>query len=112
MRAGLRSWLSVVATDDAVRPVLLDELLLAVDELASNGLRHGGAPVRVLAAATALGLLLDVSDGDPDHGPEPAEGRDPAFGGMGLHMVAHVSSARGWEPRGHHKHVWARLYPR
>ncbi|NEM06357.1 ATP-binding protein [Geodermatophilus normandii] len=112
VRAGLRSWLSAVSADDDADEALLDELLLAVDELASNGLRHGGAPVRVYAASTTQGLLLDVSDGDPDHGPEPAVGRDPALGGMGLHMVAHLTSVRGWEVRGDHKHVWACLHLR
>jgi anti-sigma regulatory factor (Ser/Thr protein kinase) len=110
VRAGLRSWLPAVSADDDADGALLDELLLAVDELASNGLRHGGAPVRVYAAPTTRGLLLDVSDGGPDRGPEPALGRDPALGGMGLHMVAHLSSVRGWEVRGDRKHVWACLH--
>ncbi|WP_369251991.1 ATP-binding protein [Geodermatophilus amargosae] len=110
VRAGLRSWLPEVSVADDADGALLDELLLAVDELASNGLRHGGAPVRVYAAPTTQGLLLDVSDGDPDHGPVPAVGRDPALGGMGLHMVAHVTSVRGWEVLGDRKHVWACLH--
>ncbi len=89
-----------------------DELLLAADELVSNGLRHGGAPVQVHATSTTHGLLLDVIDGEPDRGPEPAVGRDPALGGMGLHLVAYLSSVRGWEVRGDRKHVWACLYLR
>lgn len=107
VRAGLRSWLPGVldGTDD--EDAVLDTLLLAVDELASNGLRHGAAPVRVHAAPVPHGLLLDVSDDDPHHGPEPAVGRDPALGGMGLHMVARLTGERGWTVAGDRKHVWA-----
>jgi hypothetical protein len=53
------------------------------------------------------GLLLDVSDGDPHRWPEPASRRDPAFGGMGLRMVAHLTIDRGWTVAGDRKHVWA-----
>jgi len=88
---------------------VVDDLVVAIDELASNGLRHGRAPVRVRAVRTAQGLLLDVSDGDPYHGPEPAVGRDPALGGMGLRMVAHLTVDRGWTIAGDRKHVWARF---
>ncbi len=108
VRAGLRRWLPDVLEDDGDGAVL-DTLLLAVDELASNGLRHGATPVRVQAAATGEGLLLDVSDEDPHHGPEPAVDRDPALGGMGLHMVARLTGERGWTVSGDRKHVWACL---
>ncbi len=115
VRAGLRTWLPDVLAgadgngDGVDGDQVLDTLLLAVDELASNGLRHGAAPVCVRAARTRRGLLLDVSDDDPDHGPEPAVGRDPAFGGMGLHMVARLTGERGWTVTGARKHVWACL---
>jgi len=108
VRAGLRRWLPGVLVEDDDGAVL-DTLLLTVDELASNGLRHGAAPVRVQAAPTPHGLLLDVSDDDPHHAPEPAVGRDPALGGMGLHMVARLSGERGWTVAGRRKHVWACL---
>jgi anti-sigma regulatory factor (Ser/Thr protein kinase) len=109
VRAGLRSWLPSAAADGGMSTTVLDGLLLAMDELAANGLRHGGVPVRVRAVLTAQCLLLEVSDADPHNGPKPAAGRDPALGGMGLHVVAHLSFARGWEVRGDRKHVWACL---
>lgn len=109
MRAGLRTWLPDVLADGDDDGAVLDTLLLTVDELASNGLRHGSGPVRVQAAPTGRGLLLDVSDDDPLHGPEPAVGRDPALGGMGLHMVARLTGERGWTVAGDRKHVWAYL---
>src|SRR3954451_15862251 len=41
--------------------------------------------------------------------PAPAVGRDPAKGGLGLHLVARLSVAHGWYVDGGAKHVWACL---
>jgi anti-sigma regulatory factor (Ser/Thr protein kinase) len=109
LRAGLRTWLPGALTAPDHDGEVVESLLLAVDELATNGLRHGAAPVRVRAARVPEGLLVDVSDEDPDHGPEPAVGRDPARGGMGLHVVARLTGERGWTVTGARKHVWACL---
>jgi anti-sigma regulatory factor (Ser/Thr protein kinase) len=107
VRAGLRTWLPDALAGPDEGGDVVDTLLLAVDELASNGLRHGAVPVWVRAACLPEGLLVDVSDEDPDHGPEPAVDRDPARGGMGLHVVAHLTGERGWTVTGSRKHVWA-----
>ena len=106
VRAQLRAWVPAVLEDSDADGAVLDDLLVAVEELASNGLRHGRAPVRVHAVRMAKGLLLDVSDGHPHRWPEPAVGRDPALGGMGLRMVAHLTVERGWTVAGDRKHVW------
>jgi anti-sigma regulatory factor (Ser/Thr protein kinase) len=87
----------------------VDRLLLMFEELASNGLRHGGAPIRVCVTATDDGWLVDVSDARPDRPPVPAVGRDPALGGHGLHLVARLSARYGWTVVGGRKHVWAAL---
>ena len=92
------------STDDA-----RDGLLLVFEELASNALRHGGGDVRALVVAGANGWLLDLSDEAPERPPIPALDRDPALGGMGLHLVAQLSLEYGWEARPGRKHVWARL---
>jgi anti-sigma regulatory factor (Ser/Thr protein kinase) len=92
------------STDDA-----RDGLLLVFEELASNALRHGGGDVRALVVAGPGGWLLDLSDEAPDRPPIPAVDRDPALGGMGLHLVAQLSLEYGWERRPGRKHVWARL---
>ena len=68
-----------VVMDDA----RCERFLLAVEELASNGLRHGRAPVRARVVAATQGLLIEVSDSKPERAPEPALGRDPALGGLG-----------------------------
>ena len=87
----------------------VDRLLLMFEELASNGLRHGGAPIRVCVIGTDDGWLVDVSDARPDDPPVPAVGRDPAQGGLGLHLVARLSAHYGWTVVNGRKHVWAAL---
>src|ERR687890_801876 len=100
--------------DDVGLPGVADEsaserLVLAFDELASNALRHGKVPVVATVIAGSGGWLLDVSDRAPDNMPEPAVDRDPAHGGLGLHMVARMSVAHGWYVDDGAKHVWACL---
>jgi hypothetical protein len=87
----------------------VDGLLLIFEELASNGLRHGRPPVRVLLATVPSGWLLDVSDAAAEVPPAPAAGRDAAAGGMGLSLVAQLAAAHGWTVHEGRKHVWARI---
>jgi anti-sigma regulatory factor (Ser/Thr protein kinase) len=108
-RSGLRSRLSEVGMPETADDSAAERLVLAFDELASNALRHGEAPVVATVVAGTGGWLLDVSDRAPDHMPEPAVDRDPARGGMGLHMVARMSVAHGWYVDDGAKHVWACL---
>ena len=86
-------------------------LLLAFEEIASNGLRHGGPPVMVTVTGTADGWLISVSDARPDRPPTPAVDRDPAFGGLGLHLIARLCAGHGWAVIGRRKHVWACVTP-
>jgi hypothetical protein len=87
----------------------LDQLLLVFEELASNGLRHGRPPVRVVVVGIVTGWLLDVSDAAADSPPVPGHHRDPATGGMGQSLVAVLSAAHGWMVDGGRKHIWARV---
>ena len=86
-----------------------EQLVLAFDELASNALRHGECPVVATVVAGSGGWLLDVSDRARESLPEPSIDRDPALGGMGLHLVARMAVAHGWYVDGPSKHVWACL---
>jgi anti-sigma regulatory factor (Ser/Thr protein kinase) len=107
LHAALRDGpLAIGAGPDAV-----EKMLLAFEELASNGLRHGRPPVHVTVTATGAGWLLEVSDAAGDRPPTPAVGRDPAHGGLGLHLVARLCTAHGWILQNGRKHVWAHVAP-
>jgi anti-sigma regulatory factor (Ser/Thr protein kinase) len=109
-RAALRSRLSGVGfPPDDGEDVCGERLVLAFDELASNALRHGQSPVVATVVAGSGGWLLDVSDRAHDVMPTPAVDRDPAQGGLGLHLVARLAVAHGWYVDGLCKHVWACL---
>ncbi|CCG03715.1 ATP-binding SpoIIE family protein phosphatase [Blastococcus saxobsidens] len=87
----------------------LERLLLVFEELVSNGLRHGGAPVQVVVTDTGTGWLIEVGDATGDVPPVPAVGRDAALGGLGLYLVAQIAGAHGWTADGDgRKVVWAR----
>ena len=96
--------LAARSTEDA-----REGLLLTFEELASNALRHGGGVVEAVIVAVPSGWLIVLSDEAADSPPRPAVDRDPAFGGMGLPMVAQLSTEYGWAPGPGRKHVWARL---
>ncbi|MGY1691130.1 ATP-binding protein [Geodermatophilus sp. SYSU D01105] len=87
----------------------VERLLLAYEELASNALRHGRSPDEVTVTGTTTSWLLEVSDAAADRPPSPAIGRDPARGGLGLHLVPQLCDAHGWTTDGHRKSVWARI---
>jgi signal transduction histidine kinase len=108
-RAGLRGRLDDVDFPRDPDDTAADHLVLAFDELASNALRHGERPVVATVVAGSGGWLIDVSDRAPDTMPAPAIDRDPALGGLGLHLVARLSTAHGWYVDGSAKHVWACL---
>ena len=90
---------------------LRDRLVLALDEMASNALRHGGGRVRATVRPLAGAWLVEVRDGAPDSPPTPAVGRDPSEGGLGLYLIAELAIDHGWYVTGEAKHVWAVLAP-
>ncbi len=108
-RAALRARLGAVGFPDDDADTSGERLVLAFDELASNALRHGKSPVVATVVAGSGGWLLNVSDRAPGTMPSPAVDRDPAQGGLGLHLVARMAVAHGWYVDGSCKHVWACL---
>lgn len=110
VRAELRRY----ATADPAGPMdpdLLDQLILALDEMASNALRHGGGSVVAAVRLTGDAYLVEVSDSATTAPPAPAVGRDPSEGGLGLYLIAELATQHGWYVSDGHKHVWA-LLPR
>jgi signal transduction histidine kinase len=99
------------STAEPMDPDLLDQLILALDEMASNALRHGGGSVEATVRTTPDSYLIEVSDSATTAPPAPAVGRDPSEGGLGLYLIAELSTRHGWYVSNGHKHVWA-LLPR
>ncbi|SOC53303.1 Anti-sigma regulatory factor (Ser/Thr protein kinase) [Blastococcus aggregatus] len=106
MRAQVRR--AVAASID---PDVLDQLILALDEMASNALRHGGGKVEAAVRLTDTGYLIVVSDAAAAQPPTPAVDRDPSEGGLGLYLIARMALRHGWYAGNAVKHVWA-LLPR
>jgi signal transduction histidine kinase len=86
-----------------------ERLVLVADELTSNALRHGGAPVATALSQEGDHWLLAVSDSSTDVPPIPARGRDPGLGGFGLYLVADLSLRHGWFVERGTKTVWAEI---
>ncbi len=99
-----------LAVDDVVDPIALrhavaaelaavrgprevvEDFLLAVDEMTSNALRHGAPPVGLRLWASADRLVCTVTDSgpgldDPFAGYGPAHGDDLSRGGMGVWLA-------------------------
>jgi len=71
---------------------LREDFLLAIDEMSSNAVRHGGPPVTLRLWSTgdrAVCRISDSGDGldDPFAGYGPAHGEDLSRGGMGLWLA-------------------------
>jgi anti-sigma regulatory factor (Ser/Thr protein kinase) len=112
VRAEVRRHVAASARgDDRGGTDLRDRLVLALDEMASNALRHGGGRVQAAVRATEHAYLIEVSDQAPSAPPRPAVGRDPSEGGLGLYLIAELATEHGWYVSGGCKHVWA-LLPR
>jgi anti-sigma regulatory factor (Ser/Thr protein kinase) len=100
LRRALRARLATVEG-----PVdLVEDYLLAVDEMTSNAVRHGRRPVGVrlwTAPGTLVCTISDAGTGwdDPFAGYGPAHGEDLSHGGMGLWLARqlcdHVAIRRG-----------------
>jgi anti-sigma regulatory factor (Ser/Thr protein kinase) len=113
VRAELRRHVTAsVDADDARHRDLCDHLVLALDEMASNALRHGGGEqIEASVRLTEDSYLIEVSDAATSSPPVPAVDRDPSEGGLGLFLIAELATGHGWYVAAGAKHVWA-LLPR
>jgi anti-sigma regulatory factor (Ser/Thr protein kinase) len=71
---------------------LVEDLHLAIDEMSSNAVRHGGPPVHLRLWASPDRVVCRISDrgpgmDDPFAGYGPAHGSDLSRGGMGLWLA-------------------------
>ena len=71
--------------------VAVETLLLTFEELVSNAVRHGRAPVEVTVTADGAAWLVAVSDAAVERPPTPAGDRDAARGGLELYLVARTA---------------------
>jgi two-component sensor histidine kinase len=82
------------------------DVVMVVDELTSNALRHGEPPRQVRLLRKRGWLCVEVDDTCLD----PACRRPPsATGGQGLNLVAATSVAWGQRQRATGKTVWAEI---
>lgn len=86
------------ATADALAGAVpedtIERLRLVVSELATNALRHGRPPVRLLLWRTDRAVVVQVRDGGPGIADPFAELRPPRLGsggGRGLNIVAQLA---------------------
>lgn len=88
LRGSLRAALHEVLGD----PEALEDLLLAVAEVAANAFRHGRPPVAARLWSDGRRLVCEITDSgrgydDPLAGFQPAHGEDLTRGGMGLWLA-------------------------
>lgn len=86
-----------------------ERMVLALDELASNGLRHGRGPVGLRVCPLPAHWLVDVTDAAVETPPSPDRGRPAGEGGYGLFVIASYATGYGWLAEHDCKHVWAML---
>jgi anti-sigma regulatory factor (Ser/Thr protein kinase) len=77
--------------------LLIDDVVLAASELATNALLHTRGPVRVRLAHRRGTVRLDVAD-TSTHPPAPADPGDEADHGRGLAIVAALATRARIEP--------------
>ncbi len=80
--------------------------VLLVSELVTNAMRHGGAPIRLIADITPSGVRVEVYDGNSDAFPAVRDIAPDAPGGRGLRLVDALADRWGTLESGDGKCVW------
>jgi anti-sigma regulatory factor (Ser/Thr protein kinase) len=80
--------------------------ILLVSELVTNAMRHGGAPIRLIADLTPSGVRVEVYDGNCDAFPAVRDIAPDAPGGRGLRLVDALADRWGTLESGDGKCVW------
>jgi anti-sigma regulatory factor (Ser/Thr protein kinase) len=94
---------AVVADRRWLSPTRLDDLLLAVSEVTTNCVRHGGGRRELTLWITSEAVVCEVTDDGPA-GPDPLAGYLPpppgAIGGMGLWLVNQICDSAAFHRSG------------
>ncbi|MFC9252189.1 ATP-binding protein [Amycolatopsis thailandensis] len=101
--AEVRAWTRT--TLDGLPADTIADVVMVVDELSSNALRHGQAPYLVRLRRTGDNLRVEVEDGASGTPAKP--GPPTGTGGHGLTLVALATTAWGQTARPDGKTVWA-----
>ncbi|MGY1822973.1 ATP-binding protein [Geodermatophilus sp. SYSU D00079] len=96
---------------DGASTETVEQVVMVLDELATNALRHGSPPASVELRRHPDGWLVVATDAAPERTPCPAVDRPAERGGMGLHMVSRLTVRHGVDRDGHRKTVWALVAP-
>ena len=83
------------------------DLALAVSELVTNAIRHGGDPVTLTVTPHNGAVRVEVTDGTPTL--FASAGEDLDEGRRGLRLIAAVCTTWGWHPVDGGKCVWCEL---
>jgi anti-sigma regulatory factor (Ser/Thr protein kinase) len=87
----------------------VERAVMALDELASNALRHGRPPTSVELSDQGTSWLIVAVDTAIALLPVPATGRLEGQGGYGMYLIADFALAHGTHVTGDRKRVWAQL---
>jgi serine/threonine-protein kinase RsbW len=98
---------------DDLPPELLEEAKIVVNELVTNGVRHGADPasgwVRLVVHRRSRRLRIEVTDSGEAGGNPVMRGGGPArTNGWGLHLVANLTDRWGFSADGT-RTVWCEL---
>jgi anti-sigma regulatory factor (Ser/Thr protein kinase) len=85
-------------------------LELAVSEVVSNAVRHGGDEIKVAVTPKEGYICVQVTDSGPGLVPQPgAMAPDPGDGGFGLFIVERLTRRWGMTREGERTRVWFEL---
>ena len=103
----LRRWLRASLDAAQAGTQAAEDAVLAVDEVAANGLRHGRPPVEVALWLSPTSVVYDITDrgtgiADPLAGYAPPDPLQLLEGGAGLWMTRRLCDdvTTGWTPTG------------